>query len=71
MTIEFKDLNKRNLIVLLNTINECTLKVTHQRGECDTHNCSSCLNRAACVILCNISNELNKELENFQNAIDK
>ena len=66
MIIELQDLNKRNLIVLLNAINESTLKVTHQRGECDNHKCSSCLNRAACVVLCNISSELNKELENFQ-----
>ena len=71
MIIDFKDLNKRNLIVLLNAVNESALKVTHQRGECDTHNCASCLNRAACLILCDISSELNKELENFQNTIDK
>ena len=71
MNIDFQELNKRNLIVLLNAINESALKVTHQRGECEKHKCSSCLNRAACVILCDISSELNKELENFQNTIDK
>lgn len=63
MIIDLTKLSKRNLTIFLNALNESNAKITHQRGKCDDHECSSCLNFGACGMLCEMAEEVMKELE--------
>lgn len=71
MLLHTEKLGKRNLTIFINMINQCNANLTHQRGPCDNFNCESCLRKNLCYLLCDLSEDLQKELENLQNDIDK
>lgn len=63
MLVNIEKLSKRNLIILINMINQSNANLTHQRGACDNFSCDSCLRKNLCSLLCDLSEDLQKELE--------